>query len=268
MLIADDVAAALGPEQVARLTGPEWDQQVQCWECDGWIGPDEDAAVLLLRVTDPVNADTGATVSFSLHSHPACSPSKILVMTADQVRARRPELDERTDQGDGTDVDVVATVFDTRRGTGYPVVLLSYQTELIADSLGPERMDLVVSGLVMQGWHPLTTLAEPPAAGPAGYRIRFSHEQGIAAAPGILEVINPSGQVDTVAEVTPGRYWRPGVVRTGQTVLIQGSRYLTDWQRRGRAGVKAAVRAGLLVGGVVPVELRGPGNDVPGSVYR
>ncbi|MFC9250641.1 hypothetical protein [Amycolatopsis thailandensis] len=37
---------------------------------------------------------------------------------------------------------------------------------------------------------------------------------------------------------------------------------------RGRAGVKAAVRGGLLVGGVVPVKLRGPGDDTPRSVYR
>lgn len=260
--IADDVAAALGPEQVARLTGPEWiDQRVQCWECDGWMETGEDVAVLLVRVTDLVDPDTGASTSFALHSHPACSPSKILVTTEAEIRARRGALATQRDEGD--DVDAVATVFDTGRGSAYPVVMFSYRTELIADSPGPERVDLVVSGLMSFGWHLVSNLADPPGPGPAGFRLRFTHERPAPASPGVLELLDPAGQVETAVEVTPGRYWRPGVAISGQTVLLQGSRYLTDWERRGRAGVKAAVRAGSIVGGIVPVELRGPGNDVP-----
>lgn len=262
--IADDVAAALGSEQVARLTGPEWiDQRVQCWECDGWMSPGEDVAVLLVRVSDLDDPGTGAGLSFALHSHPACSPSKILVTTAAEIQARRGELPTQRDEGD--DVDAVATVFDTGRDSAYPVVMFSYHADLIADSPGPDRVDIVVSALTSFGWHLVTTLAEPPGPAPAGFRIRFTHEQPAAAAPGVLELINPAGQVETAAVVTPGRYWRPGVAISGQTVLLHGSRYLTDWQRRGRAGVKSAVRAGLIVGGVLPVELRGPGNDVPRS---
>ncbi|MBW4722398.1 hypothetical protein [Saccharothrix obliqua] len=265
--IAEEVAGQLGDEQVARLRGPQWARRVQCWECAEWLAADEDAAVLLLRVADPENTGTGAGASFVLHVHPSCRSSQVLELTRDQIAARAAAAPTHRDDDPGQ-VDVVATVFDTGRGSAFPVVMLSYRADLIADRPGADRVDLLAGELLRIGWHPIRSLDEPPAAGPAGYRLRFRHDEPHAAAPGVLEVLDPHGRVETVATVDPARLWRPAVVRTGRCALIQGSQYLTDWAARGRAGVKRAVRAGLLVGGSVPVHLHGPGNAVRGSVYR
>lgn len=76
-----------------------------------------------------------------------------------------------------------------------------------------------------------------------------------SSAAGVLEILDPLGGAETIAHVQPAGLWRPAVIRVGKTVLLQGSQFLTDWARSGRAGVKRAMRAGLLTGGVVPVEL-------------
>lgn len=270
VLVADEVAELLGDEQVARLRGPEWAQRVQCWTCDGWIEPEADAAVLLLRVPELEDRDTGAAPSFAVHAHPTCQPSRVVTLSWAEVEARRAaHAAAQPDAGEDPDsVDVVATVFDTGRGSGFPVVMVSYRADIMVDQAGPDRVDLLTATMLERGWHPITTLTEPPGPGPHGWRVRFTHAEGHAAAPGLLEVVDPTGQAETVAHVEPARYWRPAIVRTGQTVLVQGSNYLTDWARRGRADVKRAMRAGLLTGGTVPVELAGPGNDVRGSVFR
>jgi hypothetical protein len=267
--VADDVAAQLGAEQVARLRGPEWARRVQCWQCHDWIEADQDTTVLLLRIPELEDPTTGATTSFALHAHPDCLSSQVLVLTAEQVRAHRASAVGDEPDEDPDTVDVVATVFDTGRADQfYPVVLLSHRIDLVADEPGPDRVDLLTTGLLSHGWHQITTLTGPPAPGPAGYRVRFTHDQAHAGAPGVLELLDPSGLPETVAQIEPTRLWRPAVVRSGSTALFQGSHYLTDWATRGRAGVKRAIRAGLLVGGVVPVELSGPGNNVTGSVFR
>lgn len=268
--IAPEVVEQIGAEQAARMTGPQWTDRVQCWECGRWIEPTEDVAVGIMRVTEieeSVRTGTGGA-AFGIHSHPACLPSQVLVLTMEELEAREAEFgDDEPDHE--PQVDVVATVFESGQGdTGYPVVLVSYRTDLIVDGTGPDRVDLLTSALIGRGWHPITTLAAPPGPGPAGYKVKFVHTDLAAGAPGVLSVIDPAGNVETTAHVTPTRLWRPGVARTGRTVLIQGSRYLTDWATRGRAGVKAALRAGLLVGGVVEVDLDGPGDQGPGSVYR
>lgn len=253
--IAPEVAALLGPEQCARLSSDDWDQPVQCWECDGWLAPAESAVVLILR-----RVDLGqGTIRFAVHAHPRCADSEVREVTLAELQARDAELG--LDAADsGTSVDVVATVWDLGNGAGYPVVLISFQTEVMIEA-GPERMDAVVSALLRLGWHLVSHMDQPPPSGPEGYRLRFTHAEGHAAAAGLVELIDPAGEVETSAYVQPGRFWRPGALRTGRSVVILGSRYLTEWATRGRGAVKRAARAGALVGGVVPVDLVGPGND-------
>ena len=164
---------------------------------------------------------------------------------------------------------MVATTFDTGRGSDYPVVLLSYRSDLTLGEPRAERVDLLTTEMLARGWEQIISVTEPPGPGPHGYSVRFRHDRANPSAPGLLEVVDPFGAVETEAYVQPTGLWRPAVVRTGRTVLMQGSQYLNEWQTKGRAGVKRAVRAGLITGGVVPVELAGPGNvGAPGSVCR
>ncbi|SDN14537.1 hypothetical protein SAMN04488074_13643 [Lentzea albidocapillata subsp. violacea] len=267
ILISDEVGQELGQEQVARMHGPEWAQRVRCWECDQWIEATDEAAVLIVRVPE-LDEATAAGLQTAVHAHPGCRSSQVLTLTLAEIDAIRGAR-QRPDEGGLDAVDVVATTFETRRGGIAPVVLLSYRADLTVAGAGPDRVDLLTTSMLAVGWHPITSASEPPGPGPDGYRVRFRHDRRDPAAPGVLEVLDPLGQVGTEAYVQPTGLWRPAVVRTGRTVLIQGSQYLTDWQTTGQAGVNRAVQAGLLTGGVVPVDLDGPGNvDVPGSVYR
>jgi hypothetical protein len=267
VLISDEVGRELGQEQVARMHGPEWQQRVRCWECDQWIEATDDVAMLIVRVPE-LDQATGGGVQTGVHAHPECRSSQVLTLTlaeVDAIRIGREHLDE----GDLYSVDVVATTFETRGDSFIPVVMLSYRADLMLAGAGHERVDLVTTSMLAAGWHQITSMTEPPGPGPQGYSVRFHHDRADPSAPGLLEVVNPFGQVDTSAHVQPTGLWRPAVVRAGRTVLIQGSQYLTDWQAKGRAAVKRAMRAGLLTGGVVPVELDGPGNaGALGSVYR
>jgi hypothetical protein len=266
VVVAPEVAAMLGVEELARLAGPEWTTPVQCWQCERWIQPDEDAALVVLRVTEFEERLPGSAPQMGVHTHPGCLSSQVRTVSLAEIQARRSTAPEDTG---GTTVDVVATTIETEDGTSaFPVVMISYQADLLAAATGRDRVDLLASGLLNIGWHPITSLTRPPAAAPAGYRVRFTHLDGNATAPGVLEVIGPDGEVETSAGVAPTRFWRPAIIRSGRTVVLQGSHFLTDWERRGRAGVKKAIRDGLVVGGIVPVELNGPGNDAPGSVYR
>lgn len=61
----------------------------------------------------------------------------------------------------------------------------------------------------------------------------------------------------------PARLWRPAIIQTRHVVVIQGSRYLSDWQAKGRSAVKRAARAGLLAATIVPITLHGPNNELP-----
>jgi hypothetical protein len=242
ILISDEVARELGQEQVARMHGPEWQQRVRCWECDQWIDAADDIALLIVRVPELDDVPGRGAVQTAVHSHPACRSSQVLALTLAEVDAIQ-DARQRPDEGGLDAVDVVATTFETRSGGSYiPVVMLSYRADLIVADTGHDRVDLFTTSMLAAGWHPITS---------------------------VTEVLDPHGQVETEATVQPTGLWRPAVVRTGCTVLIQGSQYLTDWQSKGRAAVKRAVRAGLLTGGVVPVDLDGPGNaQAPGSVYR
>lgn len=267
ILISDEVARELGREQVDRMHGPEWQQRVRCWECDQWIEAADDVALLIVRVPE-IDEATGGGLQTGVHAHPDCRPSQVLSLTLAEVDAIRAGR-QRPDEGDLHTVDVVATTFETRDDSYIPVVMLSYRADLMLAGAGHDRVDLLTTSMLAEGWHQITSMTEPPGPGPQGYSVRFRHDRADPSAPGVLEVVNPSGQVDTEAHVVPTGLWRPAVVRAGRTVLIQGSQYLTDWQTKGRVAVKRAVRAGLLTGGVVPVELDGPGNvGAPGSVYR
>jgi hypothetical protein len=39
VVVAPEVAAMVGDEELARLAGPEWTTPVQCWQCERWISP-------------------------------------------------------------------------------------------------------------------------------------------------------------------------------------------------------------------------------------
>jgi len=266
--IASGVTEHLGAEQVARLRGPQWAQPVQCWQCDQWIPTDHDAAVLFLRVAELLDEPRRKGSSFALWAHPDCLSSQVLVLTLEQIRAHRAALAaagaEAGPAEDTDDVQVVATTIPTPQGdAAYPAVLVSFRVDLALDEPDmTDRVDLVAAALIGYGWHPITTLAAPPAPGPDGYRVRFRYEGPGAAAPGVVEVIDPLGQIETSARVDPDGWWRPSVEHLGATVLLLGSQYLVDWANTGLDGVRDAVRAGTLVGGLVPVELVGPGHDV------
>lgn len=253
--ISAEVAAVLGGEQCARLRGEDWNVRVQCWDCDGWLEPDDPAVVLVLAPDDDV---AGGVVEFAVHAHCTCARSEIRRLAAAELKARR---DGRGTETDGsTDIQMVATVWDTGRGTAYPAVLISYNAEMMFNPGSVERIDAIVTALLAQGWHLVTDLSAPAPAGPAGWQLRFTHDEGHASAPGLLELIEPGYGVVTAAHVEPARLWRPAVLRTGTAVVIHGSRYLTEWQTRGRTAVKRAARSGALVGGIIPVTLHGPGN--------
>lgn len=254
--IAAEVAAELGAEQVARLTDGTWDERVQCWDCGGWIEAAEPAAVLLLETegTGPVR--------FGTFAHPSCGRSEIRAVSAAEMAANKAAA-AQDPEDTGSSLDAVATVWPLGE-SAYPVVLFSYRGDVLRHG-GPERQDGLVAALLEHGWHLVTTLdTADHRAGPAGYRLRFTHEQPNSTAPGLLELINPHGQVETTVHIQPAGYWRPALVRTGRAMVVHGSRYLGDWASKGRRAVKHAARAGSLVGGIVPVELVGPGNNYPG----
>lgn len=238
--ISPDVAGLLGAEQCNRMRSAEWDQVVQCWDCSDWMQPGEPATVLVL--------DRGNGLRHVVHAHPACSSSEIRMLTEQELDARRAS----GPPADGTtDVQVVAVVWDTGRGTGYPALMVSYAEEIL--SPGPERTDMVVGTLLHLGWHLGTDLSEPPPAGPRGWRLRATVLAG--ERDGLVELVD-DGRLATSATVALPRAWSTAVARTGLVAVFHGSRYLVDWETRGRAAVKRAARNGSLVGGVIPAELR------------
>lgn len=267
VIIAPEVAELLGAEQVERLRSTVWEQRVQCWECDGWIGTDEPAAVVVLRP-----ADIAGAVDIAVHAHPEHARSEIRAVPQAEFRRRKQQRRDAAKAAglrgllpDGEpSVDVVATTLDSGKNDEFGAVLISHRAELLlADS--PGRVDGLVSVLLGQGWELFSSITTPPVAELPGWSARFTHEQPGAAAPGVFELIAPDGSVETSAQVQPSRLWRPAVVRSGRAAVVQGSRFLTDWTTKGRTAVKRAARAGLLVASVVPVRVVGPGNNQPGA---
>lgn len=264
VMIADIVAAALGDEQVERLQSDTWDKRLDCWDCGAPIDAGETATILILRVANDPN------LQFVVHAHPACSPkSEIRELTQEQI-AERKQLHADVNaaaellglpKDDEPDVDIVATVLDTGKGSGFPVALISHRAEILLGD-GPDRVDGLVSVLLEHGWELFSDITTSPTSMARGWSARFTHEDGYSAAPGLFEVISPFGEVETSAYVQPARLWRPALVRSGHVVLVQGSRFLADWDKKGRVALKKAARAGGLVATAVPVQLVGPGNDV------
>ncbi|MFE2755669.1 hypothetical protein ACFXGA_27080 [Actinosynnema sp. NPDC059335] len=256
---APEVAELLGTEQLARMRGPDRPARVQCWKCGVRIDAAEDVAVSVLRVVDPAAKPGVGTVSAAVQTHPACLPSLVLEVTPAQLAriqaAARPPADEGQDHDDEADLDLLATIAGSAERP-YPLLLLSYRSDVTVERPAGDRVDLLTSTYLSAGWHPVTTLAEPPGPAPAGHRVLFHHELPDHDAPGVLAVIGSHG-VDTTAAVTPQELWRPLARAYGWTVVVHGTNYLAD----GPEGLERAVRSGLLVGGRVPVDLDGPGND-------
>jgi len=245
------VAAELGSTQMARLASEVWDRPVQCWECRRKLDPAEPAAVLLIL---PEDYGLG-TVRFGVHAHPGCARSEIRKTTVAELVARR--LLSPDEPEDEPDVDVVATVWEygekgTEQFRAYPLVMLSYRSDLLAAGGGAERQDLLVSGLLAEGWHLVDGLDRTYPRAPAGYRLRFT-DCG-PGEPGQLELISHRG-LETSATVQPGRYWKPMVAEARMALVVHGSQYLADWATAGRAAAQDAARSGALVGGIVPAEL-------------
>lgn len=238
------VAGVLGAEQVTRLRSQTWDERLQCWECDRWLDAIEPAAVLVLDVVD-------VGQRFAVFTHPGCAASQVRASSTAEIRARRTDRVDTDGQGpdEGTDVDVVTTVWPAAAGP-WPVLMISLHQDVPLDQGGPDRVDALVAALTGIGWHPVITLDAPPAQGPTGYRVRFVEPAGL------VEVVDPTGQVETSGHVDAPQQWRTAVIHAGgRTGVLMGSRFLTHWDQHGPAGVESAVRAGLLVGGVVPVDL-------------
>lgn len=252
--ISPEVAEILGSEQVARLSDATWDQRVQCWECDRYLPAGEPVSVL---VVVPVDLP-GPGQLYVVHAHPACSPSTVKRYTLAELKARAANRGgDETDRD--TDVGAVALVWDTSRDAGYPALFLSYHGDVMFQA-GPERVDGLVSGMLSLGWHLTSSLNTPPPTGPPGWAARFTHAEAHAAAPGVLQLADPHGEVVTEVTVQPPRLWRPALLHTGHVAVFHGSLYLRDWQTRGRSVLKQAAHEGRLVGGIVPATLDGPGN--------
>lgn len=259
--ISPEVFAALGAEQAERLR-TEWGaQRVQCWECGGWIAPAEPAVVLLLVLA---GVPGPGQVQFGQHAHPGCAKSEIREMTSEEMEAHGTGLGLEPDDDPDKDggVDVVATIWPTPNGGGYPLVLISHHGDVLTQR-GPDRQDLFVTALLEQGWPLVTDFAPQFEDGPTGYRVRYIHEERRSDAPGVLELVGPEGQVEVTAKVQPGALFLPGVIRLQRrAVVVQGSNFLTEWNAKGYVVANRAARAGALVGGLLPVELVGPLDDV------
>lgn len=200
-------------------------------------------------------------LTFAQHAHPGCAKSGILKVTRAELEARRAARgDADGDRESGSDVQVAATVLETKRGA-YAALLVSHTDQLIAPG-GRERTDLFTTGMLTRGWHLVGSLDYPPEPAPPGWAVRFTHDDGHAAAPGLVEIIDPEFGVVVNATVQPARLWRPAVVHSGHTAVFMGTGFLTDWLTRGRAVVRQAARAGNLVGVVMPVLLDGPNNTL------
>lgn len=246
--IAPDVAELLGPDLFARLNSGSWDQTVQCWDCGGLLLPSDPAVVLVIW---PVDFGAG-TLQYAVHAHPGCSRSQVRRMTVAELDAR-PRW--TVDTGPDADVDVVTTLWDGGDGTGYAAVLISFRDEIVLD-LDGERVDGVVAGLSAAGWQPTSDLNVPPTARPEGWLLRFTVTD-VDAGRGMLELINPAGQVETEASVYDSLVWLLYVHQARSAVIVMGSRYLADWITEGhQRAAEQAAHAGRLVAGVVPVELR------------
>jgi hypothetical protein len=249
--IAPDVADLLGATQTARLASDAWDETVQCWDCGQPVLPGDPAAVLVICAVD-----AGASnLQFAVHTHPACAGSEVRRMTIAELRAR-PEFPDDTATSLDADLDVAATLWVRGDGSAYPAVFISFRAEVLLDA-GDEPRDGVVAGLTAIGWHPTRTPDDVPPAAPAGWWIRFGVVD-VEAGLGLLELINPAGQVETEARVQDALPWLAAVYRSGATAVFQGSRYLAPpvWLAEGTiAAARQAAHAGRLVGGTLPVHL-------------
>lgn len=246
--ISPDVADILGPELLARLTSDSWNEVAPCWECGRLLPPDAPAAVVLLW---PVDAGQG-TYRVPVHVHQGCGRSEIRRMTVAEIQVRR----ETQPDGPDANLDAVATVWDLGDGTGYPALLLSFREEVLLGD-GSDRVDGVVVVLAAAGWHRIDALGEVPGVGPPGWQARFAVTDAEAGR-GLLELINPAGELESAAEVYDAQAWLLAVSRVGASAVFMGSRYLSNWLTEGTvAGVEHASRAGRLVGGMVPVALHG-----------
>lgn len=253
VLMSPEVAALVGPEQAARMRGPAWSQRIQCFECGGWIEAHQDTALSVLRVLDPAAPADAGGVSHGVQHHPGCAPSRVVDLTPEELA--RHLADPHAVQPATDDTDVLLTVGGIHTGP-FPLVLVSYRSDLMVERPGGDRVDVLTSSYLAQGWHPVLSLADPPGPAPSGYRLRFTHESPDEDAPGLVEILGRDGTVETAAVVEPMILWRPLARRHRRVAVVHGTNYLAD----GPEGLDRAVRSGLLVGGRVPVDLAGPGN--------
>ncbi|MEO6084460.1 MAG: hypothetical protein ABIQ18_15275 [Umezawaea sp.] len=237
---------------------------MQCWECGHGIEADQDSTLSILRVVDPDRQPGEGTVAHAVQNHLHCAPSRIQDYTPTefaQLQAGHAADTTTPPPGAVDDLALMATVGGTAEQP-YPVVFFSYRSDVIAEHPGADRVDLLTSGLLARGWHPITTLLAPPPPGPAGHRLDFRHVEPADDAPGQVRLVDADDLVESSGVVVPFELWRVLVRQCGWTVVVHGSNYLADQESMMRA-----VESGLLVGGIVPVLLNGPGNTGEGSVY-
>lgn len=264
VVMAPEVEALIGPEQAARIQGPAWSARVQCWECGHGIEADQNSTLSILRVVDPDRRSGEGTVAHAVQNHLHCAPSRIQNLSPTafaQLQAGHAADTNAPPPDAGDDLALMATVGGTPEQP-YPVVFVSYRSDVIAERPGADRVDLLTSGLLARGWHPITTLLAPPPPGPAGHRLSFNHIEAADDAPGLVRLVDADDLIESSGVVTPFELWRVLVRQCGWTVVVHGSNYLAD-----QDSLMRAVASGLLVGGIVPVLLDGPGNGGEGSVY-
>lgn len=138
---------------------------------------------------------------------------------------------------------------------GYPALLISFREDVLIDT-GDKRVDGLVAVLSGAGWHAISAMDVAPGHAPDGWCVRFTVTD-LESGRGDLELINPTGEVETEASVYDAQGWMLGVQHLGASAVIMGLRYLSNWLVEGTvAATERAGRAGRLVGGIVPVTLR------------
>lgn len=159
IVIADDVAATIGPELITRLKSEIRLYDYPCRECNQPLNPATQQIAVLISIA---NDDIGDIHRLQL-THSPCRPSGIYPASPDEAP---PELD-----ADDT-LTALATMWPPTMINPRPILLISLKVEGLTVAESGDSVDLNTMVLAQGGWTIAAPLGQPTMTTPENTETR------------------------------------------------------------------------------------------------
>jgi len=253
--IAEPVADVIGPDAVARIRAdPAWRTR-DCWVCRKTADGTDEPIGLAVTV--------GGALNTARIVHTRCAPSA--------VYGGEATVDPAADEGHpgrDAETDMRAHALNWPPGAERiaPLLLVDVGVEYSYTADNGDLVDGLAQHLAVKGWELVTRLGTLPSTTPEGTAavwqiIGGSTEYGhlVIAGPGALGQPQPIVRVDLIVP----DLWTAAALYEGHIVALLGPFGIDEgWTAGADLGaVRRAVKAGRVMGAVIPTAVRMPNGQ-------